>query len=146
MPSRPVPKGGGGQQPSGTAGTEGGAVAGRALPVARSQVVSKVTELAPAEAATPCQADGDCVRVAADCCGFGGGGVCGAALQTKVKQLQQRRLAQCRDQICLAVTSSDPSCLGPLSCQQQRCVVLAPSLPTAGGIQIKSITPRQPVP
>ncbi len=128
------------------AGLDGGARAGKAAGSARLtldlspaewQVVSRVTELAPREAAAPCQQDGDCQRVAADCCGFGGGGLCVAALVSQQARLAKLRQQRCAEVACVAVTSTDPSCLGRVTCLEGRCAVVVPPSRGRGGLEIK---------
>ena len=70
-----------------------------------------------------CSADTDCVKVDADCCGCNAGGKAVAVNKNYKEEWEKELLEKCKDIVCPAVMSEDPSCFGAVKCVNNVCQI-----------------------
>jgi hypothetical protein len=79
-------------------------------------------------AATPtaevCKVDADCALVVDGCCGCNAGGKQRAVLTAARKNYEKKRKVKCRQTMCPALMSEDPSCVaGHAICKEGSCTL-----------------------
>jgi hypothetical protein len=77
----------------------------------------------PASGAPECRKDADCVLIADGCCGCEAGGKQRAVPANRRPSLEKRRKSGCRETVCAAMISEDPSCKAKAVCQEGACAL-----------------------
>lgn len=78
---------------------------------------------APRTPRVECKADKDCVTVPDGCCGCEAGGKQRAIPVRARKADEKDRAAKCKETMCAAVMSQDPSCTATAVCKEGTCAL-----------------------
>ncbi len=70
-----------------------------------------------------CKLDADCVKVDSGCCGCDAGGNASSVNKIYEKDWKGKLLNDCKEIMCPAVISNDPSCSGVLKCINNKCII-----------------------
>ncbi len=89
----------------------------RANPTAAPQAMR------PSEGSAECKTVDDCAFESVDCCDCAHGGARRAASKISVAKTGRARADKCKDTMCTAMMSNDPSCSARLSCAAGRCTL-----------------------
>jgi hypothetical protein len=73
-----------------------------------------------------CKAASECVAEPVDCCDCAHGGALRAISKAAAVRAKPSRRTRCKDQVCAAMMSTDPSCARKPDCVDGRCVLVEP--------------------